>query len=113
MENFSKETIDKTFGIVFKEYRIKTKMTQAQLAEELDVSEKFISRVETGKSGVRKETLINYINLLGIPPAVIYKEFINNEELKAQIELVEKAGSLSTKQIEFLCALIEILPLLK
>lgn len=109
MENQPKEIIDKTLGTVFKEYRVKNKLTQEEIAEKLEISAKYISRIENGSGGVKTETLVNYINLLGISPNVIFEKLIKNSNLKLEIELSEKASHLSKDNIQFLIDIIDLL----
>lgn len=109
MENQPKEIIDKTLGKVFKEYRVKNKLTQEEIAEKLEISAKYISRIENGSGGVKTETLVNYINLLGISPNVIFENLIKNKNLKLEIELSEKASHLSEDNIQFLIDIIDLL----
>ncbi len=109
MENQPKEIIDKTLGKVFKEYRVKNKLTQEEIAEKLEISAKYISRIENGSGGVKTETLVNYINLLGISPNVIFEKLIKNKNLKLEIELSEKASHLSEDNIQFLIDIIDLL----
>ena len=42
MDNFSKSDIDKSFGKLIKDYRLAKNMTQDELAEALNISEKYI-----------------------------------------------------------------------
>ncbi len=43
------EQINKPFGMIFQEYRLKNNITQEKLAEELTKSTKTISQLETRK----------------------------------------------------------------
>lgn len=52
-----KNEILKKFGFNVKLERMKLGITQAQLAELIDVHEKYISRIETGKQNVTINTL--------------------------------------------------------
>ena len=72
MKSDKKNNIDKILGEIFKEYRIKNKLTQENIAEKLGISVKYISRIENGTGGVKVETLVNYINILSISPNVIF-----------------------------------------
>ena len=65
MKSLKKFDIDKVLGEVFKEYRVKNKFTQEIIAEKLGISVKYISRIENGTGGVKVETLVNYMNILG------------------------------------------------
>ena len=109
MDSISKSDIDKSFGKVFREYRDKHSLTQEQLSEKIGISVKFISRVENGSSGVKPSTLINYINELGITPNILYRDLIDNESVKSQIEISEKISTLSDEKIAFLNAIIDLI----
>ena len=52
MKSLKKLDIDKVLGEVFKEYRVKNKLTQEKIAEKLGISVKYISRIENGKRAV-------------------------------------------------------------
>ena len=109
MENISKEVINKALGKVVKEYRLKSKLTQEEIAEKLEISAKYISRIESGSGGVKTETLVNYINLLSISPNVIFKDLINNKDLNLELELSEKASKLSKENVQFIISVIDLL----
>ncbi|MCI8548393.1 MAG: helix-turn-helix transcriptional regulator [Bacilli bacterium] len=49
------EHINKTFGIIFQEYRLKHNITQEKFAEELKKSTKTISQIETRKRWYKQE----------------------------------------------------------
>ena len=67
-----KSNIDSAIGKAFKTYRKRRHLTQGAIAEKLEISEKYISRLENGNSGVKMETLVNYMNVLGIVPNVVF-----------------------------------------
>ena len=95
MDSVSKSDIDKNWSKILKDSRLKANLTQEQLAEKIGISVKYISRIETGKSGIKTQTLIKYINLLGITPNVFYKSFVDNSEIMSNIRLSEKIETLS------------------
>lgn len=99
MKSMKKEEIDKILGEIFKEYRLKSGLTQEKIAEKLGISVKYISRIENGTGGVKVETLINYINILGISPNIIFDKLIVNEDLVSQIQLSKIASTLSHEKI--------------
>ena len=109
MKSDKKYDIDKILGEIFKEYRMKNKYTQEKIAEELGISVKYISRIENGTGGVKVETLVNYMNILGISPNIIFEKLITNESLKKQIELSIKAKDLPDDKIKFLIGIIDSL----
>ena len=109
MKSEKKFDIDKVLGEIFKEYRVKNKLTQEKIAEKLGISVKYISRIENGTGGVKVETLVNYMNILGISPNVIFEKLIVNEDLKPQLELSRKASTLSDNKINFVISVIDLL----
>lgn len=109
MNSVSKSNIDKNFGNILRDFRIKNKLTQEQLAEKLGISLKYISRIENGNNGVKTQTLIKYMNVLGITPNTIYYHFIDNETIKKDLEISKKIDSLSKEKKDFLNAVIDLL----
>lgn len=109
MKSSKKLDIDKVLGEVFKEYRVKNKLTQEKIAEKLGISVKYISRIENGTGGVKVETLVNYMNILGITPNVIFEKLIVNKQLESQLELSKKASKLSEEKIDFVVSVIDLL----
>lgn len=103
------EQINKVFGKIFKEYRLKNNITQEKFAEELTKSTKTISQIETGKDGTSKKTDIDFMNSLGITPNILYKKFITNIDLKQKVEISEKISELDPNKIEALFKIVEIL----
>ena len=108
-----KSEMDKIFGSILKQYRKEAGFTQAEMAEKLGISEKYVSRVETGIGGISKETLAKYMNILGISPNTIYKNFIDNPKVKAEIELSETISELSTEKLEMILQIAKMLKDLK
>ncbi len=109
MDSFSKLEIDKFFGKIIKEYRLKSGITQEKLAEELGISIKYVSRMENGNSGIKRQTLINCMNLLGISPNIIFSKFMTNEDVINKIEISHKLEKLSKKQLNFVNGMIELI----
>jgi len=57
--------------------------TQDKLAELLNTSDKFISMVERGASGLSMTTLVNLCNILNIEPNILFNgiiKYANNED---------------------------------
>ncbi len=104
-----KANMDSKIGKILREFRIKNKLTQEKLSEKLSISLKYISRIENGNNGVKTQTLINYMNVLGITPNTIYKSFITNPEVAKNIEISEKLYLLSDEKKDFLNAVIDLL----
>ena len=104
-----KADMDKKIGKILREFRLKNRLTQEQLSEKLSISLKYISRIENGNNGVKTQTLINYMNVLGITPNTVYKPFITHPEIAKNIEISEKLDCLSDEKKDFLNAMIDLL----
>lgn len=113
MKSNKKVDIDKVLGEVFKEYRLKNKLTQEKIAEKLCISVKYISRIENGTGGVKVETLVNYMNILGISPNIIFKPLITNKDLLHEIDLAYKINDLPKEKVSFLLNVANLLDDLK
>lgn len=109
MNSVSKSDIDKIFGKILRDFRKKSGFTQEQLSEELGISLKYISLIENGNNGVKTQTLIKYMNILGITPNTLYKEFLTNSKVKKNIELSEKLDSLSDEKKMFVSSIVDLL----
>lgn len=109
LENDTKKEINIKMGKVLKEYRLKMNLTQAELAKKLEVTEKYISRIENGLSGVGTETLIKFINILCIAPNTLYQDLITNENIKKQIEISKMLNKLPQNKLDFLKDFIKLL----
>ena len=109
MKSIKKDEIDKILGEVFKEYRLKNNLTQEKIAEKLNISVKYISRIENGTGGVKVETLLKYINTLSISPDIIFDKLINNKDLRIQIDLSKKISKLPYDKKIFISNIIDLL----
>lgn len=65
----------KKIGKNIKEARIKKEYTQEVLAEKLDISDRYVSRIERGMTGMRLELLIRICNALEISIEEIVKNY--------------------------------------
>ena len=95
MKSLKKQDIDKVLGEVFKEYRVKNNLTQEKIAEKLGISVKYISRIENGTGGVKVETLVNYMNILGDfikRVNSLYPEDIDNHEINSLLTTIKNQG---------------------
>ncbi len=103
MSTLSKSNIDKSFGKLLRDYRIKAGLTQEKLSEQL-----YISRIENGNNGVKTQTQIKYMNILGISPNTLYKEFITNSTIKQSVELSERIDNLSEEKKLLVSSIIDL-----
>ena len=109
MNKISKSDIDKIFGKILRDYRVKAGFTQEELAEKIGISLKYISRIENGNNGVKTQTLIKYMNILGIYPNTLYGSFLSNPEVKADIQLYNKISILPDDKKDFISSVVDLL----
>ena len=95
MNSVTKSDIDKDFGQTIKKFRVNAGLTQEQLSEKLGISLKYISRLENGYSGIKTQTLLKCMNILGIEPNILFSKFITNEDIKDNIQLSVDIATLS------------------
>lgn len=60
-------------GLNVKVLRTKKRLTQAQLAELVDVHEKYIGKIESGKQNITLKTLNRLSNALSVNPVELLK----------------------------------------
>ena len=94
---------------IIKEARESYNYTTEECAEKLGISVKYISRIENGTGGVKVETLVNYMNILGISPNVIFEKLIIHKDLETQMKLSKKASELSDEKLDFIISVIDLL----
>ena len=109
MDNISKSDVDKIFGKILRDYRVKAGFTQEELAEKIGISLKYISRIENGNNGVKTQTLIKYMNDLGLSPNTLYASFLSNPEVKEDIELYNKISLLPDDKKDFISSVVDLL----
>ena len=66
MDNISKSDVDKIFGKILRDYRVKAGFTQEELAEKLDISWRHLQRLEHNESNTTVKTLKKLIKVLKI-----------------------------------------------
>lgn len=108
MDNISKSDVDKIFGKILRDYRVKAGFTQEELAEKIGISLKYISRIENGNNGVKTQTF-KYMNVLGLSPNTLYASFLSNPEVKEDIELYSKISLLPDDKKDFISSVVDLL----
>ncbi len=81
--------IIKQIGIKIKEYRKKAKLTQAELAEKINVDSKYISRLETGTSIASISTIVKISDVLNVE----LSEIFTVETIKNKNKIIELINS--------------------
>lgn len=67
-----------SIGKRIKDERIKRKMTQWQLAEKADLSQTFMSNIETGDKQMSVESLVSIANALGVSSDTLLRDSLEH-----------------------------------
>lgn len=90
----------KYIGKKIKEYRIKNGMTQAELAEKVDIGTKQISRIEVAEFYPSLSTFLKIVEVLNID----LKDFVNNNpqtEDKTKNKLINIIYNATKEELDF------------
>ena len=74
--------IKKLLGKRVKEFRQKRGLTQEELAEKIDITQRTLSKIECGSNFVTSETLSKIINALNVKACDLF-DFEHKKDLKA------------------------------
>ncbi|MCL2209270.1 MAG: helix-turn-helix domain-containing protein [Treponema sp.] len=90
----------KIFGSNIKLYRVRLKWSQAELAENINISINFLSDIETGKKWASPITMVKFADIFNVKPYELlkpidlipenYNSFINKfaEEIHSAVEQI-------------------------
>lgn len=92
-------------GIRIKNQRKSLKLTQEEIAEQLDISVKHFSEVERGLTGLSVENLIKLSNILGLSIDYIVKGEIDKDKWEYSLSTLQQVPS---EKEELVRNLIEI-----
>lgn len=96
-------------GRRIKLYRNKLDITQAQLAEKLDVSAKYVSSIERGISNTSLNKLEKISKILGVNVTSLISDCDINSSNYAMSEISALTENWSTEQKEMLIKLIHVM----
>lgn len=105
---------DKVIGRHIQAGRIQKQMTQSELANRLDVSESYVSRIECGRNRVNIERLLEICMILDLPVDNILQECSDYNVMKQdqsedplKKRLCQLGNMASPKVLELMCELCE------
>ena len=84
MKDIEKIKIGKTLQMV----RVSLGLTQAKVAERLDLAPRYISDIERNKTKGSLDTLVKLCNIYNVSPTYILKDYINAPDLISDDALV-------------------------
>ena len=83
------------------EERIKLNLTQAQLAEAIDISDTYMGAIERGERSLTLDTLVKLVNRLGVTVDYMLSDFVsdNNSNILEQFKQIIDGQPLERKQM--------------
>ena len=105
----SKNAIYEKIGKRVKEAREKSGMTQADLAEDVNVSVTYISSIERGLSFPRGEVLIGILNALNVSSDFVFCDVVNGSLKQKSCLLYDMVQCLSSKEQMKILEVVELL----
>lgn len=97
----------KKLGKRLKEERLKKNMTQEQLAELVNLSNVYISHVESGSAKPSLQTLINICNALAITPDFVLYDSLHKSREYITDEIANLLKNCSEKNLHLIVRLIK------
>ena len=91
----------KRLGKRIREERIKLNLTQAQLAEAIDISDAYMGAIERGERSLTLDTLVKLVNRLGVTVDYMLSDFVsdNNSNILEQFKQIIDGQPLERKQM--------------
>lgn len=91
----------KRLGKRIQEERIKLNLTQAQLAEAIDISDTYMGAIERGERSLTLDTLVKLVNRLGVTVDYMLSDFVsdNNSNILEQFKQIIDGQPLERKQM--------------
>ena len=91
----------KRLGKRIREERIKLNLTQAQLAEAIDISDTYMGAIERGERSLTLDTLVKLVNRLGVTVDYMLSDFVsdNNSNILEQFKQFIDGQPLERKQM--------------
>ncbi len=100
---------DRRVGECFKEYRVNAALTQSELAEKIGMTENYISAIECGRSFPRYKPMLAILNILKIPPNVLFAEVLDYDVDQPSTPLTDRLSRLPVKEQRRIMEIIDFL----
>lgn len=70
----------KRLGVRIREERLKLNLTQAQLAEAIDISDTYMGAIERGERSLTLDTLVRLVNRLGVTVDYLLSDSVSDTD---------------------------------
>ena len=91
----------KRLGKRIREERLKLKLTQAQLAEDIDISDTYMGAIERGERSLTLDTLVRLVNRLGVTIDYMLSDAVSDSDsnIMEQLKQIMDGHPLERKQM--------------
>ena len=91
----------KRLGTLIREERKKLNLTQAQLAEDIDISDTYMGAIERGERSLTLDTLVSLVNRLGVTVDYLLADSVsdNDSNIMEQFKQIMDGQPLERKQM--------------
>ena len=91
----------KRLGERIREERLKLKLTQAQLAEDIDISDTYMGAIERGERSLTLDTLVRLVNRLGVTIDYMLSDAVSDSDsnIMEQMKQIMDGQPLERKQM--------------
>ena len=91
----------KRLGKRIREERLRLNLTQAQLAEDIDISDTYMGAIERGERSLTLDTLVRLVNRLGVTVDYILSDSVsdNDDNIMEQFKQIIDCQPLERKQM--------------
>ena len=91
----------KRLGERIREERLKLNLTQAKLAEDIDISDTYMGAIERGERSLTLDTLVRLVNRLGVTVDYMLADSVedNDSNIIKQFKQIMDCQSLERKQM--------------
>lgn len=96
-------------GTRIQKYRLERNMTQEDLAEMIDSSQKYLSTVESGKHRLSLDSIITISKALGVSINKLIADFDDSSDENNLQDILNEIRGMSALQLEMLRDIIKVL----
>lgn len=91
----------KRLGKRIREERLRLNLTQAQLAEDIDISDTYMGAIERGERSLTLDTLVRLVNRLGVTVDYMLSDSVSNNDanIMEQFKQIIDCQPLERKQM--------------
>ena len=91
----------KRLGKRIREERLRLKLTQAQLAEDIDISDTYMGAIERGERSLTLDTLVRLVNRLGVTIDYMLSDAVSDSDsnIMEQLKQIMDGHPLERKQM--------------